>query len=131
LRIAQVLSKAKLNKEKKLVLLCDICTVVFVCFLSSLLCANKNLKLNHDQNLKPNQKQNSHEHVLRKESVSCNPCQLTKGIGRESLCPIQTLPKCIQIKVQNRTFSFLKYLEIFQEFSDLTGAKPSCQKRLF
>ena len=32
LRIARVLSKAKLNKEINLVLLFDICTVVFVCF---------------------------------------------------------------------------------------------------
>ena len=40
LKMAQVLSKAKLNKEINLVLLFDICTVVFVCFLSSLLCAH-------------------------------------------------------------------------------------------
>ena len=32
LRIAQVLSKAKLNKDINLALLFDICTVVFVCF---------------------------------------------------------------------------------------------------
>ena len=32
LRIAQVLSKAKLNKEINLALLFDICAVVFVCF---------------------------------------------------------------------------------------------------
>ena len=32
LRIARVLSKAKLNKEINLALLFDICTVVFVCF---------------------------------------------------------------------------------------------------
>ena len=37
LRIAQVLSKAKLNKDINLVLLFDICTVIFVCFLLSLL----------------------------------------------------------------------------------------------
>jgi hypothetical protein len=32
LKIAQVLTKAKLNKEINLALLFDICTVVFVCF---------------------------------------------------------------------------------------------------
>jgi hypothetical protein len=31
---------------------------------------------------------------------------LTKGICRESLCPIQSMIKLIQIKVQNKTFSF-------------------------
>ena len=35
-----VLFKAKLNNEINLVLLFDICTVVFVCFMSSLLCAH-------------------------------------------------------------------------------------------
>jgi hypothetical protein len=33
---------------------------------------------------------------------------LTKGICRESLCPIQTLPKLIQVKLQSKKNS-LKY----------------------
>jgi hypothetical protein len=33
--------------------------------------------------------------------------------------------KLLQIKVQNKTLFFLKYLEIFQEFSDFTVALPS------
>jgi hypothetical protein len=40
LRIVWVLFKTKLNKKINLFLLFDICTVVFVCFLSSLLCAH-------------------------------------------------------------------------------------------
>jgi hypothetical protein len=39
-------------------------------------------------------------------SLMWNLCQLTKGIRHESLCQIQTLPKLIQVKVQNRNFSF-------------------------
>jgi hypothetical protein len=76
---------------------------------------NQKLKINHDQNLKPNRKQNS-QHMLRLLSVSCNLCQLTKGSRSESLCQIQTLPKCLNVKVQKKIiFFFLKHLEIFQE----------------
>jgi hypothetical protein len=110
-------SKQKKGVHCTAAISCWFCTSKHIDCLQVAYDLNRYLKPNGNKNLRSNQKQNSHN-VLRKKSISCNLCQLTKGICRESLCPIQTLPKLFQIKDQNRNLSFSKIVKEFQQTSE-------------